>query len=164
MCSFPSSCQAAVWFLSTATTGFCTGIPLSAKFLLSEFFWVKDYKNHWLESPPSRWYLSAPLLPGLWTEDGSPPMLHVRDPELFWQITSPRCTTGSRLKQFRRDGCDSLAEIVFAALDFCRVMAQEKKWFNCFNQSWGMIEALLINYLPYLPGCHLPLAPPQVRD
>lgn len=31
--------------------GFCTDIQLNAKFLLSEFLWVKDYTNHWLESP-----------------------------------------------------------------------------------------------------------------
>lgn len=51
MCSFSLQRDSSPHRHKQYKLGFCTDIPLSAKFLLSEFLWVKDYTNHWLESP-----------------------------------------------------------------------------------------------------------------
>lgn len=84
----------------TALVRFCSDIPLSAKFRLSDFLRVKDYRNHVLESPPPRRHpLGASVV---WSQDikWPPPAPHVRDPELFWEITSPGCTAGSHCGRF----------------------------------------------------------------
>lgn len=81
--------------------------------------------------------------------------------------------TGSHLKQFQCDGCNSLAEIVFSEI------TPEKKWFNCCNQSQvttdmyklfpsftSMLMSVMLGvgeFGAYLQGCNL-LAPPQVKD
>lgn len=92
--------------------------------------------------PPSWWYLLVPLGASVdcsvdrkWL----PPMPHVRDTEVFWQITLPGCTTGSRLKQFRRVGCNSLAEIVFAAPEFCWVMTLGKSGLTVATKAEGWL-------------------------
>lgn len=95
---------------------FCPDIPLSAKFFLSDFLWVKDYTNHVLGTPPSRWYLLVPPLSGQWTENSSLPchmsealsyfdkLLHL-DPRLAATVSNLYCDDG-----------DSLSRLVFAAL------------------------------------------------
>lgn len=127
------------WTQTVFKLGFGTKILLRAKFLLSEFLWVKDYTNHWLESPR----LNDASRRLCWLLCGQKMAPSHATCQRHWVILtnyftwvhdwpSPQTISAWWLQFPRRDSfCSSR---LLLSYDF------GKKRFNCCNQSWRMID------------------------